>query len=525
MSRVLTLLPIALLVVGCTGTNGDFNGDGLTDLAVGIPFRDAGIVKDAGAVQVLYGDAEAGGLSTGKAQLWQRMAPGDKTDADTLEEPAREAERYGSVLATGDFNSDGYGDLAIGVPSETVKGIKDGGTVNVLYGSAAGLQVSGSDRWFQDKQGIAGKAAPFDLFGYTLATGDFDGDLFDDLAIGVPLHNIDGFENAGAVNVLFGAVTGLSAARNQLLHQAALGIEVKAIDHRFGTVLATGDFDGDGLADLAVGVPQESAIQQKRIGAVNVIYGAAGGFGTRHQVWRQADRFVIGGDTDNSNDQFGSVLATGDFDGDGYSDLAVGTPLDDWGARNDSGTVNVLYGGPDGGLSGDGDQIWHQNIRDTGLINGDGHRYGGALAAADYNGDGFADLAIGIPGYNVGVARAGAVHVLYGTARGLGPEGGQLWRKGENGLPGPALEQENFGITLAAADFDNDGLTDLAVGLHGSPADSTPGAGGVYILHGSAAGLSAARHRFWDSAGGGLDDGSGDFYGGALVGANGGALD
>ena len=89
----------------------------------------------------------------------------------------------------GDFNGDGFADLAVGAPGEDL-GSPDAGAVNVLYGSAAGLTSAGNQFWHQNSPGIAERADAGDLFGSALAAGDFNGDGFDDLAIGVPAEDV-----------------------------------------------------------------------------------------------------------------------------------------------------------------------------------------------------------------------------------------------------------------------------------------------------------------------------------------------
>ena len=95
-----------------------------------------------------------------------------------------------------DFNGDGFADLAIGVPGESVGSVTGAGAVNVIYGSSIGLTATGNQFWTQDKLGIGNSAEPFDRFGDSLAWGDFNGDGFSDLAIGVP------YEDVGSVTVL-----------------------------------------------------------------------------------------------------------------------------------------------------------------------------------------------------------------------------------------------------------------------------------------------------------------------------------
>ena len=118
---------------------------------------------------------------------------------------------FAKALAAGDFNDDGYDDLAVGVPGEEVN-VANAGVVCVLYGSAAGLASAGQQWWSQNSVDVPGVAEAGDRLGESLATGDFDGDGFDDLAIGVPDEEVSGQRFAGAVNVLYGSSNGLSGS-------------------------------------------------------------------------------------------------------------------------------------------------------------------------------------------------------------------------------------------------------------------------------------------------------------------------
>jgi hypothetical protein len=104
----------------------DFNNDGADDLAVGVPGEDVGSAEDAGAVNVLYGVAGTGLNGNGSQQFTQPVSAVEAGD------------QFGSVLASGDFNNDGFADLAVGAPTEDVGNVPDAGAVSVLYGSSAG---------------------------------------------------------------------------------------------------------------------------------------------------------------------------------------------------------------------------------------------------------------------------------------------------------------------------------------------------------------------------------------------------
>jgi len=203
----------------------DFNGDRFVDLAIGVPFEDINGKFNAGAVNVIYGSGQGLHRNTGLPnQFWHQDSVG-------IEDEAEEDDRFGTTLAAGDFNNDGYDDLAIGISVEDINGKVDAGAVNVIYGSVQGLHKNTglpNQFWHQDSMGILDDAEENDLFGTTLAAGDFNNDGYDDLAIGVKHENVNGIFKAGAVNVIYGSAQGLhtnAGLPNQFWHQDSPGIE------------------------------------------------------------------------------------------------------------------------------------------------------------------------------------------------------------------------------------------------------------------------------------------------------------
>jgi FG-GAP repeat len=311
---------------------GDFNGDGFDDLAIGVPLEDvhtgAGIIDDAGAVNVLYGSSN--GLSAASPprpdQFWTQSTPdvNDVSEAGDL---------FGDSLSSGDFNGDGFDDLAIGVPSEDVDTgtgtIANAGAVNVLYGSSNGLSATSPPRpdqiWTQSTPNVNGGSEEFDKFGDSLSSGDFNGDGFDDLAIGTPFEDIDTgagtIDDAGAVNVLYGSSSGLSATSpprpDQIWTQSTPDVnDVSEAGDLFGDSLSSGDFNGDGFDDLAIGVPFEDVVVgQSEVlgaGAVNVLYSSSNGLSATSpprpdQIWTQSTADV--NDISEPDDNFASALS------------------------------------------------------------------------------------------------------------------------------------------------------------------------------------------------------------------------
>ncbi|MBI1849319.1 MAG: FG-GAP repeat protein [Planctomycetes bacterium] len=388
---------------------GDFDNDGFDDLVLGVPFFDATGLLNSGEAVVVYGSF--GGLDLGRQQVLSQTTTNVPGVAETRD-------RFGFSVAVGDFDGDGFDDLAVGVPFESVGAAGNAGAVNVFYGSPLGIATLGSEIWSKGGNGITGTAEQGALLGVALTVGDFDGDGRDDLAIGEPRDDVNGVTNAGSVTVLYGSVSGLSGVGQQTWTQdSGLGGTAETQDS-FGASLAAGDFDNDGFDDLVVGVAFENFGSTVDAGSVNVINGSAAGLVvTGNQIWEQATVGIDG--AAEAGDKFGATLAVGDFDGDGFGDLAIGVPGEDVGATANAGAVNVLYGSATG-LSTAGNQLWDQST--AGVLDAPEaeDRLGSSLVVGDFDGDGRADLAIGATFEGVGVVnRAGAVNVIFGTASGL----------------------------------------------------------------------------------------------------------
>ncbi|MGD2041237.1 MAG: FG-GAP-like repeat-containing protein [Anaerolineae bacterium] len=419
--------------------SGDFDGDGAADLAVGVPGENIGTADNGGAVHILYGASSTGLVATG-SQFWHQGSPGVGGAVES-------GDQFGRALAAGDFDGDGYDDLAVGAPYEDIEPELAAGAVNVLYGSASGLTATGDQIWYEGHNGLPGLPEEGDWFGYAVATGDFDQDGYDDLAVSLPGEDLGtgNVLNAGRVAILYGTATGLSAAGSQGWVQGVSGIGngYEENDY-FGKALATGDLNGDGYADLAIGVPNEDWGTVGEAGAVNVLYGSSSGLtATGNQVWNDGGY--------EEGDEYGRALATGDFDGDGYDELAVGIPYEDLGSLVNAGALEVLYGGPAGLYRRVANDFWHQDrtaVEDTAE---EGDLFGIALAAADFDSDHYVDLAIGIRNEDIGaILDAGAIQVLYGSPDGISADGNRFWHQDSPNIEGGAEGNDHFGCALAA---------------------------------------------------------------------------
>jgi hypothetical protein len=476
-----------------TAVAGDFNGDGFEDLAVGVSSEslpDGGNANgkwNAGAVNVIYGGEQ--GLAAVGNQFWNQDTPG-------INGVAADSERFGRTLAVGDFDRDGFDDLAIGVPGDVVDGLNSAGSVNVIYGSREGLRASGDQLWNQNSAGIDDRAAALELFGIELTAGDFNGDGFSDLAISVVDEEVSGAASAGALNIIYGSEDGLAASGDQFWHQDVAGINgVPHENDHFADSLVAADFDGDGNDDLAIGVRHKQVGGMAAAGAVNVIYGTDDGLrATDDQLFTQDTAGVV--DSAEASDFFGDALAAGDFNGDEIADLVIAAPLDSGtiGGQNFAGRVHVLFGS-DFNLLTLGSQSFTR-VDFPGLAESVA-RIGDSLAAGDFNHDGIDDLAIGAAFAQVnGLAQAGLLMAVYGADAGLDINSGEIWHQNTGTIQGGAELSDQFGAALTIGDFNGDNCADLVVAVPQETVTASS-TGMVHVIYGSDDGLTDVGNQIW----------------------------
>jgi hypothetical protein len=236
-----------------------------------------------------------------------------------------------------DFNGDAFADLAVGAPGEGVGGATGAGALNVLYGSATGLEPSAAI-FIQGSGGVQGTAETDDSFGAAVTKGDFNGDDFFDVAVGAPGEGVGSVGGAGAVNVLYGSAAGLGGGPLFVQSNPEVG-------DGFGAAVAPTDANAIGQWDLAVGAPGEDIGPDVDAGVVNLLAGSVSG---------PSGGSLVQQSNPEDFDSFGQAIAGGfflhDFDGNGFFDLAVGAPLERVGADQSAGLVSVFYASGGGGL-------------------------------------------------------------------------------------------------------------------------------------------------------------------------------
>ena len=506
---------------------GDFNGDGIADLAIGIPSKDVVVqtasglvtVVNAGAVQIIYGSAATGLVAPGSGSLDSILL---------LESTPGTNHLFGSALASGDFDKDGISDLAVGIPNATATNTSGRGAVQVFKGvSGSGLKKTPVATFGPSNFYVAPNASPTSSRGaYSLAWGDFNGDGAGDLAVASD-YSSDGYLLTvhRAITVLFGtAGTGLTATGKLHFETASDTIADSGTDPS-QVILSGGDFDGDGKSDLVAAMPFETVDGLVGAGAVHVLYGTTAGpsdcFSVpvchiQPQRWTQNSTSIPGAAGPLA--VFGSAVAGGDFNGDTVEDLAIGAPGAAVGSATGAGSVTVIHGGVGIGLQAPASGsavsllLTETTVGQTVLAN-DG--FGASLAANKFNSDTFADLAIGAPNK---ASTRGIVAVIYGSSVSLSATAVRVPQiLTANSVGVAAHAGDRFGASLTAWNFGRSTQADLAIGAPTSPVGSILNAGNVFVLYGSSTGL-AGTGQVWNENSAGLHNGAvtGDNFGAAV---------
>jgi FG-GAP repeat protein len=424
-------------------TAGDVNGDGFSDVIVGARLYDTGLTDEGRAFVYLGSPA---GLSLAPAWI--------------AEDGVASSDFGNSVATAGDVNGDGFADVIVGAYLYT-NGQAAEGAAFVYLGSKGGLSTTPAWTVESDSAGTH--------FGASVGTaGDVNGDGFADVIVGAPFYG-GPLTGPGRAFIYLGSLSGLSTT-------PVWSPTGPAGADEFGFSVATaGDVNGDGFADVIVGAYNYSNGQSGEGGAFVYHGSPAGPMPT--PSWTA--------ESDQPGARFGySVATAGDVNGDGYADVIVGAPLGDNG-QTDEGRAYAYFGSP-AGLTPTA--IW------TAESNQASAQFGTSVATAgDVNGDGYADVVVGAPFFDIGFPDQGLAYVYLGSGTGALLSPTPAWSV--------AGDQPNaeYGISVATAgDVNGDGYADVVVGAYLED-DQATDEGKAYVYLGSASGPAA--NAGWEAEG------------------------
>lgn len=438
---------------GTAVASGDFDGDGKDDLASGAPNESLFVdpLPEHGAVVVSYGSTH--GLTWIGADL---LLPTDGGYTDSG--------HFGAAVASGDFDADGYDDLAVGMPDATWSLQPAAGLLFVYYGGPGGL--GGAPTVF-DQGDFGGAVEAGDQFGFALAAGRIGTASYDDLIAGAPGEDA----SRGVIFLLHGGLGGLTAGSGAFIKPADIGAPA-ASGGRFGAALAIGDVRGGVWADAIVGAPDTDIGFITAAGMIHILAGtSAGNLVTGSAL--HYDSETAAGQFYESFSRFGHSLASGDFYGDGGpNDFVVGQP------GGDGAAGRVMVGKGDVGVPSFPIVL---DQADGGNAAESGDRFGWAVAAGDWNADGSDDVAVGTPGEDIESAGglgtdSGNVHVFPGGPN--GPNGSGFERFSEAKLGEQYSGAAALGKALTFGRFGQSARQSVAAGAP----DKTVGTGQVFDI-------------------------------------------
>ncbi|MCK9186326.1 FG-GAP-like repeat-containing protein [Candidatus Gracilibacteria bacterium] len=454
---------------GADTKSGDFNKDGIQDIAIASPFASVDGRDWNGQVFVYFGRS---GFSIDESNL-------SNFTADIIVTGKTSGDQLGTSLVAGDFNGDGTDDLAIGAYDAgsfySYESDSHPGQIYVIYGK---------NNWREKNLDLAYASPGFaiygvddgDAFGMSMESADLNSDKIDDLIISAPFSNSPSKEGSGNVYVFYGKSSGIyfyppiSSNADVIFHG-------QAKNERFGASLAVGDINGDKRIDLLIGAYFSGMQNMDKTGRVYLYENK------KFDSIVNKPTNVVNGVFDN--EWFGFSIATGDINADGKADFAISAfPYE--GPRSKSRVV-IYYGRED--FSRKTIRAFSPDFVIENPING--ILLGSKVLLEDVDNDGKSEVIVGAPGIGDPVSmKEGNVYIVNIDEN----KSRYSMRKTEFSS---VIHGENsddwFGFSLDVLDFNGDLKNDLLIGSRYSDFPNRINAGKAFLFFGKGEGFGEKK--------------------------------